>query len=123
VEYELGSGGTEDMEAVQTFPFVPLFASLLFSSLLFIYSYWISAQYKWRRHGFLPPANGGGVSPCAGSAERLPLSYTDRLWDLWVRTIAYVERLFDYSLSFPFIAFSCTGFGSPGGLCVKSGIM
>jgi len=27
---------------------VPSFSSLLFTS-------WISAQYKWRRHGFLPP--------------------------------------------------------------------
>jgi hypothetical protein len=33
-EYEFGSGGAEDMEAVQMFPFVPLFPSLLFSSLL-----------------------------------------------------------------------------------------
>jgi hypothetical protein len=33
-EYELGSGSADDMEAVQTFPFVPLFPSLLFSSLL-----------------------------------------------------------------------------------------
>jgi len=28
--------------------------------------------------------------PCAGSAERSPLSCADRSWDLWVRTIAYV---------------------------------
>jgi len=35
-------------------------------------------------------SSGGGLSPCAGSAERLPLSCTDGLWDLWVRTIAYV---------------------------------
>jgi len=58
----------------------------LFSSFLL----WITARYKWCRHGFLPPANGGGVSPCTGSAERLPLSFTDQLWDLWVHTIAYV---------------------------------
>jgi hypothetical protein len=30
---------------------VPSFTSLLFTSLLL----WISAQYKWRRPGFLPP--------------------------------------------------------------------
>jgi len=59
--------------------------SLFSSSLL-----WISARYKWRRHGFLPPANGGEVSPRTRSAERSSLSCTDRLWDLWVRTIAYV---------------------------------
>ena len=43
---------------------------------------------------------GGGVSPCAGSAEWLPCS-TDQLWDLWVRTFAYVEQVFDWFLSFP----------------------
>jgi len=59
--------------------------SLVSSSLL-----WISARYKWCRHEFLPPANGGGVSLCTGSAERSPLGCTDRLWDLLVRTIAYV---------------------------------
>jgi hypothetical protein len=40
---------------------------------------------------------------CAGSAERSPLSSTDRLWDLWVRTIAYARRLL-HSL-FPFSPF------------------
>jgi len=35
-------------------------------------------------------SSGGGFSPCAGSAEQSPLSSTDRLWDLWVCTIAYV---------------------------------
>jgi hypothetical protein len=39
-------------------------------------------------------SRGGGVSPCAGSAEWLPYG-TDRLWDLWVRTFTYVEWLFD----------------------------
>jgi hypothetical protein len=43
-------------------------------------------------------SSGGGVSPCAGSAEWL-LYGTDRLWDLWVRTFAYVEQLFDCFLS------------------------
>jgi len=71
----------------------------------------ISARYKWRRHGYLPPANGGGVSPCAGSAERSPLSCTDRLWDLRVRTIAYVGRLF-HSL-FPFPSFLLHWLGQP----------
>jgi len=76
-------GGYGSSSAVS---FVPLFPSLLCCLFLL----WISARYKWRRHGFLPPTTGGGVSPCAGSAERSPLSCTDRLWDLWVRTIAYV---------------------------------
>jgi len=76
--------------------------SLFSSSLL-----WISARYKWRRHGCLPPVNGCGVSPCAGSAERSPVSCTDRLWDLWVRTIAHVGWLFHSLFPFPFL-FSCT---------------
>jgi len=44
-------------------------------------------------------SSGGGVSPCTGSAEWLPYG-TDLLWDLWVRTFAYVEQLFDCFLSF-----------------------
>ena len=60
---------------------------LLISALYFV---WISARYKWRWHGFLPSANGDGVFPCAGSAKRSPLSCTDRLWDVWICTIAYV---------------------------------
>jgi hypothetical protein len=62
-------------------------------------------------------SSGGGVSPCAGSAEWLP-SGTDRLWDLWVRTFAYVEPLFDC-----FLFYSCTRIYSPGGLHLKMGIM
>jgi len=44
-------------------------------------------------------SSGGGVSLCAGSTEWLPYS-TNRLWDLWVHTFAYVEWLFDCFLSF-----------------------
>ena len=58
-----------------------------------------------------------------GIRRKVAIERTDRLWDLWVRLIAYVERLFDYSLSFPFISSSCTGFGRPGGLRLKRGIM
>ena len=43
-------------------------------------------------------SSGGGVSLCAGSAEWLP-NGTDRFWDLWVRTFAYVEQLFGCFLS------------------------
>ena len=37
----------------------------------------------------LPPTTGGGLSPCAGSAERSPSSGTDRLRDLQARMRAY----------------------------------
>jgi hypothetical protein len=107
----------DHIEAVQIFPFLSLLSSLLFSS------YWIKAQYTWYPHGYLPPANVGGVSQYAGCAERSPLSCTDWFWDLWVRTIVYVEWLFDYSLSFPFISLPRTGFGSPGRLILTTGIM
>jgi len=63
-------------------------------------------------------SSGGGVSLWAGSAERLPYG-TDRLWDLWVRTIAYVERLFDCFLSFPFLLLY--GIMQPRGSAPKEG--
>ena len=94
-EYGFGSRDMEDRITFGCF-----LVSLFSSSLL-----WISARYKWRRHGFSPPATGGGVSPCAGSAERSPFSCTDRLWDLWVRTIAYVGWLFHSLFPFPFLLY------------------
>ncbi|KAF8247166.1 hypothetical protein K440DRAFT_629671 [Wilcoxina mikolae CBS 423.85] len=54
----------------------------------------------------LPPTTGGGLSPCAGSAERSPSSGTDRLRDLRGRTRAYE-----------------LGFFLPGGLQIKRGMM
>ena len=54
--------------------------------------------------------SGGGVSPCAESTEWLPYS-TNRLWDLWVFTFAYVERLFDCFLSFSTIVWVDTAQG------------
>jgi hypothetical protein len=35
--------------------------------------------------------------------RKVTLSGTDRLWDIWVRTIAYVEMLFDFFLFFSFL--------------------
>jgi len=61
-------------------------------------------------------SSGGGVSRCAGSTERLPYG-TDRLWDLWVRTFAYVERLFDCFHSFLHLY----GFMQPRGSAPKEG--
>jgi len=84
--------------------------SLLFTSLLL----WISARV-FTTSGDI--SSGGGVSPCTGSAEWLPYG-TNWLWDLWVRTIAYFERLCDC-----FLFYSCTGLCSPGGLHLQRGIM
>ena len=115
VEYGFGS---RDMETGSLGDvFVPLFSS----SLL-----WISAQYKWRRHGFLPPSESvkwRWIFPVHRIHRKVTLSGTDRLWDLWVRTIAYVERLFDCFPSISFLSYYCTGLCSPGGLHIKRGIM
>jgi hypothetical protein len=83
---------------------VPSFSSLLFTSLLpyFFTSLDLGPVQMASARVFTTSgdkSSGGGVSPCAGSAEWLPYG-TDRLWDLWVRTFAYVERLFDCLLSF-----------------------
>jgi len=72
--------------------------SLFSSSLL-----WITAQYKWRRHGFLPPSElvkWRWSFPVHRIHRKVTLSGTDRLWDLGVLTIAYVKRLFDCFLPF-----------------------
>jgi hypothetical protein len=61
-------------------------------------------------------ASGGGVSPCPQSAEWLPYG-TDRLWDLWVGTFAYVEQLFDLFLSILLLY----GFMQPRGSAPKAG--
>jgi len=60
-------------------------------------------------------SSGGGVSPCTGSTEWLPYG-TNWLWDIWVGTFAYVERLIHCCLSY-----ACPGLFSPGGLQLKRG--
>jgi len=113
---QLGSGEMED-----GITFACFLVSLFSSSLL-----WISARYKWRRHGFLPPSESvkwRWIFPVRQIHRKVTLHGTDRLPDLWVRTIAYVERLFDCILSISFLSYSCTGLCSPGGLHLKRGIM
>jgi len=93
-------------------------------SVLF-FSSWISARYKWRRHGFYHlriSINGRWSFPVHRIHRKVTLSGTDWLWDLWVRTIAYVERLFDCFLPFLYFYF-CTRLCSPGGLDIKRRIM
>jgi hypothetical protein len=94
---ELRTGGKVSIE--RSFLLFLLFSSLLHTLLLL----WISARYKWRRHGFYHlqiSVNGRWSFPVRQIRQMVTLSGTDRLWDLRVRTIAYVERLFDYSLLF-----------------------
>jgi len=75
---------------------VPFFSSLLFTSLDLSPVQMASAQV-FTTSG--DKSIGGGVSPCARSAEWLPYG-ADRLWDLCVRTFAYVARLCDCFPSF-----------------------
>jgi len=82
---------------------VPSFSSLFCLLLYFITSLDLDPVQMASARVFTTSgdkSSGGGVSPCAGSAEWLPYG-TNRLWNLWVRTFAYVERLFDCFLSFP----------------------
>jgi hypothetical protein len=75
--------------------------SLLFSSLYFITSLDLSPVQMASARVFTTSgdkSSGGGVSQGAGSAEWLPYG-TERLWDLWVRTFAYIEWLFGSFLS------------------------
>jgi hypothetical protein len=81
-------------------------------SLFSSYLLWISARYKWRRHGFyhlLISINGRWSFPVRQIHRKVTLHGTDRLRDLWVRTIAYAEQLFDCFLSISFFSYSCTG--------------
>ena len=77
---------------------VPSFSSLYFCTSLDLGPVQMTSVRGFTTSG--DKSSGGGVSPCAGSAERLPYG-TDRLWDLWVRTFAYAEQLFDCFLAFP----------------------
>jgi hypothetical protein len=77
--------------------------SLLLSLLLYFFtSLDLGTVQMALAREFTPSGNessGGGVSPFAGSAEWLPLG-TDRLWDVWGHTFAYVEQLFVCFYSF-----------------------
>ena len=81
VQFESG-----DMEDGITFGCFLFFSSLLlfFGSRPGTNGVGMGFYHLWSK------SSGGGFSQCAGSAEMSPLSCTDRLWDLWVRTIAYV---------------------------------
>jgi len=94
---ELGTG--RKLSVGRSFILFLFFSSLLNPSSLL----WISARYRWCRHGFYHlriSFNGRWSCPVRRIRQNVTLSGTDPLWDLWVRTIAYVGWLF-YSF-FPF---------------------
>jgi len=81
---------------------VPSFSSLLFSLLLYFFGsrpstngvgtgfYHLRRRVKWR-----------WSFPVRRIRRKVALSGADRLWDLWVRTFAYVGQLFACFLYFP----------------------
>jgi hypothetical protein len=91
-----------DIPEVEIWRTVSLWMFLLFSSLYFFTSLDLGPVQMASARVFTTSgekSSGGGVSPCAGSAEWLPYG-TDPLWDLWVCKFAYVELLFDCFHSF-----------------------
>jgi hypothetical protein len=94
VEYGLGSGDMEDGITFGCFLF-------LSSLLLFFGSRPCTNGVGTGFYHLRSQSSGGGFSPCARSAEWSPLSCSDRLWDFWVPTIAYVGRMFRSLFPFP----------------------
>jgi len=87
---DAGHSGSGDMEDGVTLD-VPSFSSLYICTSLDLGPVQMASAWVFTTSG--DRSSGGGVFPCTGSAEWLPYG-TDRLWDLWVRTFAYVEQLF-----------------------------
>ena len=140
--YEFGSGDTEELRSEtrerrkwvnrvselrpgaklsigRSFLLFLLFSSLLHTLLLL----WISAQYKWRRHGFYHlriQVNGRWSFPVHRIRRKVTLSGHKRYRDFWVCTSTYAAWLFNAFLSFPFLLY---GICSPGGLRLKRGTL
>jgi len=95
---------------------VPSFSSLYFLLL------GISAQYKWRRHGFLPPPETSQVEVEFPRAPDPPNGYHMVL--IGCGTYGFVRlRTLNGYLIVVILFYSCTGLCSPGGLHLKRGIM
>jgi hypothetical protein len=95
-----------------------LFSSVLFSSLLL----WISAQYKWHRHRFLPPPETSQVEAEFPRAPDPPNGY--HMVVIGCGTYRFVRlRTLNGYLFDVILFYSCPGLCSPGGLHLKRGIM
>jgi len=95
-----------------------LFSSLLFTSLLLS----ISAQYKWRQHGFLPPLERSQVEVEFPRVPDPPNGYHMVL--IGCGTYGFVRlHTLNGNLIVVMLFYSCTGLCSPGGLHLKRGIM
>ena len=107
--------------------FLSSVSSLLLSSPYFITSLDLGPVQMASARVFTTSGSqpsGGGVSPCAGSAERLPwvVPISSGTYDL-VQVRTRYDCLIFASLSFPFLSFLLYGVFSPGGLRLKRGIM
>jgi len=108
--------GVEIWRTVSLWMFLLLLSSLFFTSLLL----WISAQYKWRRHGFLPPPEISQVEVEFPRAPDPPNGYHMVL--IGCGTYGFVRlRTLNGCLivSFPFLLLS--GFMQPRGSAPKEG--
>jgi hypothetical protein len=97
---------------------VPSFSSLLLTFFLL----WISAQYKWRRHGFLPLPE---ISQVRVEFPRVPNPanvYHMVLIGCGTYGLVHLRTLNGY-LIVVILFYSCTGLCSPGGLHLKREIM
>jgi hypothetical protein len=95
-----------------------LFSSLLFSTLLL----WISAQYKWRRHEFLPPLEICQVKVEFPHTPDQPNGYHMVLIGCGTYGFVRLHKLNGYSIVV-ILFYTCTGLCSPGSLHLKRGIM
>ena len=99
--------------------FLSSVSSLLFSSYLLLH--WISARYKWRRHGFyhLPISVNGRLSFPVGRIHRTGTVRCQSVAGL-LSLYEYVRGMICLMLSFSFLLY---GLCSPGGLRLKRGMM
>jgi len=114
------SGREEKWSIERSFLLFLLFSSLLHTSLL----HWISAWYKWRRHGFLPPPDRSQGEVEFPRVPDPPKGYRTVPIGSWtfefVRVRTQHDCLMLFFLSFPSLLY---GLCSPGGLRLKRGIM
>jgi len=93
---ELRTGGSYQLGV----PFFCFIFSLLFSILHYFFGSRPGINVVGTGFTTSGSHNGRWSFPVPRIRRKVTLTGTDRLWELRVRTIAYVERLFDYSLSF-----------------------
>ena len=83
---------------------------------------WISAQYKWRRHGFLPPPEISQVKVEFPRVPDPPNGYHTALIGCGTYGFVRLRTLNGYLIVF-ILFYYCTGLCSPGSLHLKRGIM